>query len=261
MAITDPELMAMFAKAMSKNIKDTDSPKDRRKMSENDKRWASADKWGQLLRLNKTWILQSQNGRFASTPYHKGPLACDDLKVMTFMGKLHRRGLLVTGGDGCSVGKASGGWFFRQVPYLDFIIRDEGNVTKTFIQTIRQHPDLVMHMTNSRGVMDGTSPLPHAVLTLLRSSPTSEWNVSESAEAPLSLEDYDLQDHPVLLKGTFLICRVFPKLSDSTLYKASDDEFIQKTQEIDIFGIMHRAAEGLRHHKVTPHVSAKRFLR
>ena len=253
MGITDPELIAMYVRA-SRRIKDTTSPDEERKMRESDMRWGAAKKWRQLLGLNKRWILHSQNGRFASTPYHGGPLACGDKEVMALMGKLHKRGLLVAGGDGCSVGQASGGWFFRQVPHLDFIIREDGNVTKTFIQTLRQHHDLVVHITNSKGAVDGTSPLPYCVLGLARSSPTSEWNVSESAQEPLSLEDFNLEEHPVLRKGKFLICRVFPKLSDSTLRTASDGNFIRKTQEVDIFGKIEQAANGLKSHRITPHV-------
>lgn len=46
MVIIDLEFMVMFVKVMFKNIKDMDFLKDWRKMSENDKRWVSVDKWG-----------------------------------------------------------------------------------------------------------------------------------------------------------------------------------------------------------------------
>lgn len=205
------------------------------------KEWEAARTWSKLLHLNRRWLSDSKEGVFAVSIHHLGPWGCD-ATIISSMLELHKYGLMTVGGDGCRCG-AVAGYYYRQVPYLDFILRDEGSLTDAFIRSIHQDPNLVVYVTNGGGGVVASGSTPKIVRSLTRSSPTSGWKIEETAGRPVSLMDFSLDNHPVTSRQAFLLCQVSPKLDDGILYTASDKDFMRKTQKIDIFKKIRDAAK------------------
>ncbi|KAH6973342.1 hypothetical protein EDB80DRAFT_693375 [Ilyonectria destructans] len=208
----------------------------------NTSKWDDTKSWEELVFLNKLFLKHGQ-GIFTTTPWSVGP-DTDSIVHLEPLLRLHEYGILTADNRAAEVRVCRGEEWIqgRYLPVVEFLVKDEREVTTQFFERLLCDDRLALEILDSRtglpqfNTKHGTYPLSIGrTAETLSGLAKEQWEIEAGRSGgPITLGDFCLEDAKAVKDMSVYICLLRVKVSTDFFYTATDEEFLAELEKIDI---------------------------